>query len=60
MDSSSFWAYIKFTLKCYGTCDSYLCDALSKLIFTGELEGLWTSGEGASPHNPVSPVKINC
>jgi hypothetical protein len=33
---------------------SYVCDALSKLIFAGELEVCGTSDEGASLHNPVS------
>jgi hypothetical protein len=34
--------------------NSYVCDALSKLIFAGELDVCGTSDEGASLHNPVS------
>jgi hypothetical protein len=33
---------------------------LYALIFTGALEVCGTSDQGASLHNPVSPVKINC
>jgi hypothetical protein len=33
---------------------------LYALIFTDALEVCGTSDEGASLHNPVSPVKINC
>jgi hypothetical protein len=39
--------------------NSYLCDALSKLIFTDSLSLVGRVTWGTSLHKPVSPVKIN-
>jgi hypothetical protein len=40
--------------------NSYLCDELSKLIFTGALALVARVTLGTSLHKQVSPVKINC